>query len=127
MVRALLLTLLVASCAPPAQRFHGTYEYGLEHDRFREEGRQYRDDWGWCMSQESWELLQAPDTPRGVLHIGKLELTFEAELSPYGRYGHNGQCEREIRITRLIEQRHIGFECAVEPSACERFARGEMN
>lgn len=123
---ALCAAALLMSCAEPAQRFHGRYEYGFEHDRFREEGGHYRDGWGWCMDQQSWELLQLPPVP-GHMTNGSVELEFEAQVSPLGHYGHMGGCDREIHITRLIGKGDVRFECYFDAATCERFARGDFD
>lgn len=118
--------LLLLPCAEAPQRFRGVYEYGFEHDRFREEGRDYRGDWGWCMDQQSWELLELPPAP-GHMTNGSVQIEFEAQISPHGNFGHMGVCEREVHITRLIRRGDVRFECYFDAATCERFARGDFD
>jgi hypothetical protein len=115
--------VLLLSCAEPSQRLLGVYEYGFEHNRFHEEGRGYRADWGWCIDQESWELLDLPAVPEHMTN-GSVEIEFEGQISPHGHYGHMGLCEREIHITRLIRKSDVRFECYYDRAHCERLMRG---
>jgi hypothetical protein len=137
---ALLAFLGLAACGPPepsvrdlpprrdeptiyseqVQRLEGTWETGWELNRFREDGREYAYDHGWCLVGEG--KLNSPladvlaDVPGRNTEI-KMRVIVEGRVSESNDgYGHMGLCEREVQVIRVISSELISRTPLAEPA-----------